>query len=72
MRIEYNWLLNRLWVNGMINCYYVDFVLNELIFFDLEYYGNDFEGLVLLEEYGLVEVNDIVSFFDEDEFVEFV
>lgn len=46
--------------------------MNELMFFDLEYYGNDLEGLVLLEEYGLVEVSDIVSFFDEDEFIEFV
>ena len=29
VRTEHNWSPNRLWVNGMINCHYVDPALNE-------------------------------------------
>ncbi|CAH3133328.1 unnamed protein product, partial [Porites lobata] len=71
VRTEHNWSPNRLWVNGMINRHYVDPALNEPTPSDLEYYGNDPEGPASLEEHGSVEVSDIVSPLDEDEFAEF-
>lgn len=49
----------------------MDPALNEPTPSDLEYYGNDPEGLASLEEHGSVEVNDIVSPLDEDQFAEF-
>ena len=45
--------------------------MNEPTPSDLEYYGNDPEGPASLEEHGSVEVSDIVSPLDEDEFAEF-
>ena len=55
----------------MINRHYVDPALNEPTPSDLEYYGNDPEGPASLEEHGSVEVSDIVSPLDEDEFAQF-
>lgn len=55
----------------MINRHYMHPALNEPTPSDLEYYGNDPEGPASLEEHGSVEVNDIVSPLDEDEFAEF-
>lgn len=54
----------------MINCHYMDPALKEPTPFDLEYYGNDPEGLASLGEHGSVEVNDIVSPLNEDKFAE--
>ncbi|XP_068741116.1 uncharacterized protein [Montipora capricornis] len=71
VRTEHNWSPKRLWVNGMINRHYMDPALNEPTPSDLEYYSNDPEGPASLEEHGSVEVNDIVSPLDEDEFAEF-
>lgn len=54
----------------MINHHYVDPALKEPTLSDLEYYGNDPEGPASLGEHGSVEINDIVSPLDEDEFAE--
>lgn len=60
-RIEYNWSLQRIWLNGMVdirNCnliVVVDVVEVELVIDDLEWYGFDLVVFILMDEELFIE-----------------